>query len=76
MARKYQSVQIEDGKWYALLDYTHTECCDCGLVHREEFMLKKGRLYWRATVDPKRTAVQRKKHGITVTRKPDGSSQA
>lgn len=66
---KYTPVQIKEGVWYRAGGYTHNECCDCGLVHREEFKLEKGVLYWRAHRDDRQTATRRKELGITVTRK-------
>jgi len=65
---KYTPVQIEDGKWYRVRGYTHTECCDCALVHREEFRLVDGHLEWRATRDDKATDKRRKELGIKVDR--------
>jgi len=65
---KYTPVQIEDGKWYRVRGYTHTECCDCALVHKEEFRLVDGHLEWRATRDDKATDKRRKELGIKVDR--------
>jgi len=65
---KYTPVQIEDGKWYRVRGYTHTECCDCALVHKEEFRLEDGHLEWRATRDDKSTDARRKELGIKVNR--------
>jgi hypothetical protein len=48
MARvKQRTVQIEEGKWYHLGHFENSECCDCGLVHREEFKLEAGRIWFR-----------------------------
>lgn len=66
---KYVPVQVEDGKWYRVRGYTHTECCDCALVHKEEMRLVDGHLEWRASRDDKQTAKRRKELGITVTQK-------
>jgi Zn-finger protein len=65
---KYTPVQIEDGKWYRVRGYTHTECCDCALVHKEEFRMVDGHLEWRATRDDKATDKRRKELGIKVDR--------
>lgn len=62
-------VQIEDSKWYRVRGYTHTECCDCALVHKEEMRLVDGHLEWRAMRDDKQTDLRRKELGIKVTRK-------
>lgn len=65
---KYPTIQMEDGKWYRVKGYTHTECCDCGLVHKEEFRLIDGALEWTATRDDKKTEERRKELGIKVSR--------
>lgn len=65
---KYIPVQIEDGKWYRVRGYTHSECCDCALVHKEEYRLVDGHLEWRASRDDKATNARRKKLGIKVNR--------
>ena len=64
-----KSVQIIDGRWYALGSYDRQICCDCGLVHKLEHKLEKGRIYERVMVDAKATIAERKEHGITVKRK-------
>jgi transcription initiation factor TFIIIB Brf1 subunit/transcription initiation factor TFIIB len=66
---KYVPVQIEDGKWYRMRGYTHTECCDCALVHKEEFRVIDGHIEWRAVRDDKATEKRRKELGIKVTKK-------
>lgn len=48
---EYAAVQIVDGVWYRMKGYTHTECCDCALVHREEFRVVDGHIEWRAKRD-------------------------
>jgi hypothetical protein len=65
--KKYAAVQIVDGVWYRMRGYTHTECCDCALVHREEFRVVDGHIEWRAMRDDKRTATRRRERGITVS---------
>ena len=66
---KYVPVQIEDGKWYRMRGYTHTECCDCALVHKEEFRVVDGHIEWRAVRDDKATEKRRKELGIKITKK-------
>lgn len=66
--RKVPTVQIIDGQWYALGGYDRQVCCDCGLVHRLEYKLEKGRIFERVRVDAKATAAERDKHGIKVKR--------
>ena len=65
---KYVPVQIEDGKWYRVKGYTHSECCDCALAHIEEYRLVDGHLGWRASRDDKATKARRKELGIKVSR--------
>ena len=66
---QHKTVQIVDSAWYALGGYDSQICCDCGLVHKLEHKLEKGRIYERVMVDAKATATERKEHGITVKRK-------
>ena len=71
-ARRSQNVpvvQIYDGIWYRVKGYTHTECCDCALTHKEQYRLMDGHLEWTAVRDDKRTDERRKELGIKVTRK-------
>lgn len=68
MGKKTPIVQIIDNRWYALGDYDRQICCHCGLVHRLEYKLEKGRIFERVKVDAKATAAERKKHGIAVKR--------
>jgi hypothetical protein len=65
-------VQIIEGKWYALGSYSHSVCCGCGLTHRVEYMLDKGRIFERVYVDTRMTRNERRKHGIVVLRKENG----
>lgn len=66
---KYIPVQIEDGKWYRMKGYTHTECCDCALVHKEEFRVVDGSIEWKAVRDDKATEKRRKELGIKISKK-------
>ncbi len=77
MARRRSAppVQIIDGKWYALGGYDRSICCDCGLVHRLDYKLEKGRVFERVKVDSRATRAERKRHGIIVLRKP-GATRA
>lgn len=65
--KKYAAVQIVDGVWYRMKGYTHTECCDCALVHREEFRVVDGHIEWRASRDDKQTAIRRRERGVVLT---------
>ena len=62
-------IQMYDGVWYRVKGYTHTECCDCALVHKEQYRLVDGHLEWTAVRDDERTEERRKELGIKVTRK-------
>ncbi len=66
--RKMSVVQIEDGQWYRIRGYTHTECCDCALVHKEEIRLVDGHLEWRAMRDDVETRRRRTALGVKITR--------
>lgn len=67
--KKMTVVQMEEGKWYRVRGYTHTECCDCALVHKEEMRLVDGHIEWRALRDDKQTNERRKELGIKITRR-------
>jgi hypothetical protein len=73
--KKMTVIQMEDGKWYKVKGYTHTECCDCALVHKERFRIVDGGLEWSGIRDDKLTAERRKELGIKVTRKKSASSK-
>ena len=64
---KYTPVQTYEGLWYRVKGYTHTECCDCALVHKEQYRLVDGHLEWKAEVDREATALRRKELGIKIT---------
>lgn len=61
-------IQVYDGAWYRVKGYTHTECCDCALIHKEEIRLVDGHLEWRAMRDDAETNRRRKELGIKVHR--------
>lgn len=65
----YRAIQIEDGKWYRQNGYTHTECCDCALIHKDEYRLVNGHLEWRSSRDDKMTEKRRQELGIKVVKK-------
>jgi hypothetical protein len=70
--KRYTPIQITDGSWYRVKGYTHSQCCGCALVHKEEFKLENGELYFRVTVDEKETEAQRTALGIKVIRADKG----
>lgn len=61
-------IQVYDGVWYRVKGYTHTECCDCALVHTEQYRLVDGHLEWSAVRDDERTNQRRKELGIKVVK--------
>ena len=63
------SIQMYENTWYAMESPQIDECCDCGLVHHTEFMMDKGRIFWRAVRDDKATAAARKAAGIKVIKR-------
>ena len=66
--KRLPTVQVVEGRWYAMGSYDHDECCDCGLVHKMEYKFEKGRIWFRAFVDQHRTRMVRRALGITVSR--------
>ena len=65
--RKAEPTQIHDGLWYAVAHgeppYTE-ECCDCGLVHIQEWKVENARIYFRYRRNEKATKAARKRRGI------------
>ncbi|MDE2098504.1 MAG: hypothetical protein KGL39_14720 [Patescibacteria group bacterium] len=67
-------IQMHENRWYRLDSPEITECCDCGLVHHTEYMLSKGRLFWRSVVDRKATRAARARDGIKIVRAKRGAA--
>jgi len=67
--------QIFDGEWNDVTDLSFGICCDCGLVHRENYEITKdGRIIMIVIVDKRRTAarrsaMRRKKEGVFAEKK-------
>jgi hypothetical protein len=51
---------LTDGEWVKSGDYTHHECCDCGLVHIVRYKLKDGELWEQWTTDRPQTRKARR----------------
>ena len=51
----------KDGEWMQPKRGYKMACCDCGLVHRVEFRVVKGRVQFRAWRDNRATAARRRK---------------
>jgi len=60
-------VQMWDESWY-LDKFTQHECCDCGMVHKVQYVVEKGRILTNWKVDRRATNKNRKAEGITVSR--------
>jgi hypothetical protein len=57
---------FKPGEWVRPSKIFHAACCDCGLVHKMEFRIAKGKpefRMWRAKL---RTKQYRKAKGITI----------
>ena len=68
MARKKpEPQQIHEGVWYVVAhggSPCTEECCDCGLVHDQEWKIENGRIYFRYSRNEKATRAARKRRGI------------
>ena len=66
--RRY--TQIYDGNWFMPARKGSTACCDCGLVHDEEYRLvKAGRgkaILMKMVRNKKATAARRRSMGIKI----------
>lgn len=54
-------VQVRDGEWFHPLPGHKMKCCDCGLVHRMSFRVRRGHVEVRAVRDNRSTAAGRRK---------------
>ena len=51
------SQSVIDGEWIRLENPLYIACCDCGLTHIVKFRRdKKGKMYWSAIRDNRRTS--------------------
>ncbi len=58
-------IQRYDGEWHDVTDGRLVQCCDCGLVHDEEYRIIEGengdlRIIRRATRNNRLTAARRR----------------
>ncbi len=52
---------VQDGEWFEPAQKNHIMgCCDCGLVHKVDFRIYKGKVQMRAFRDKKRTSNRRR----------------
>ena len=65
----YQRV---DGEWFEVEHRSHQiRCCDCGLVHKLNFRLRKGKIQIQAFRDNRATGQRRRRLGIRVVHDAD-----
>lgn len=62
------AVQMWEESWY-LDKFTQHECCLCGAQHDVKYLVERGRIYTNWKLDAKASAANRKRYGITLTRK-------
>lgn len=49
MTKRRPSVAIDDNEWVTISwNGQHEECCSCGIQHRVDFRVVKGKLQFRA----------------------------
>lgn len=52
--------RLDSGAWHRpVMDGYRMQCCDCGLVHRVDFAVSRGRVLLRVCALPKATASAR-----------------
>lgn len=57
----------QDGQWVQPIKRGYKlRCCDCGLVHRMDFRIVKGRVQFMAFRHARSTADFRRRNGIVV----------
>ncbi len=57
-------VQVTDGEWVQPIRKGYrVTCCDCGLVHRINIRVRKGKVQFQAFRDNRATARRRKRNG-------------
>ena len=62
--------QVYDGEWVPIIRRGFKEaCCDCGLVHRVNFRVRKGALEFQAFRDNRATANRRRYWKKTLDKK-------
>lgn len=56
--------QRYDGEWVDVTDSNYDACCDCGLMHRYEFVVLDGRILRRVFRDNRKTAARRRSKAV------------
>lgn len=70
-------VPVDPTKWYAVAfgqQPFREECCDCGLVHKVDHKVEKGRFWVRYQRDEpatKRARARMKRQGMAMPKLPD-----
>ena len=54
-------IQVYDGQWLTLGQGIYRSCCDCGLTHREDYRIRKGKVQRRVYRDTKQTRNERRR---------------
>ena len=66
MSRKKPFQPVTEGEWVEpRRKYYRMACCDCCLVHKMEFRVRKGRVQMRGWRDVRSTNYLRKREGRT-----------
>lgn len=73
---QYDISQTYDGFWRTPpLRHFYRACCDCGLVHREEFRIRDGRVQYRVWRDEGETELERRRTGKRAARLADARDE-
>lgn len=60
----YDISQTYDGRWRTPPRKNfYRACCDCGLVHREEYRVRNGKIQYRVWRDRDETRIERRRAG-------------
>ncbi len=60
-------IQRYDGEWVDVTDGQFLACCNCGLVHKTEYVILDGRILKRATRDRRETAYRRMRKDVKAS---------
>jgi hypothetical protein len=65
LGKRHVYGKVKDGEWIApkMRGY-HLACCDCGLVHKLDFLIQDGVVVFRAYRRKQRTKLLRKRMGV------------
>jgi len=75
MTIKRNISQTYDGVWRTPPRKNfYRACCDCGLIHREEYRVRKGKIQYRVWRDKAETRLERRRTGKGPKRAVVGQS--